>query len=362
MAKSRAGSFTRRSLFAGAAAAAAQSGEPEVRLPRKVRVALLGMDGHTGEVLRPLPRLPEVELVAVSDPDSTRVAKFLESPRYSGATGYTDYRRMLDAESPDVVGVCNPNGDRAEAILACVSRKLHVIAEKPLALTVGDLNRIQESIDKHRTRLTMMLPMRFAPPYLAMREIVEGGRIGEVIQVAAQKSYKAGRRPAWMRNKASYGGTIPWIGIHMIDLIRHTSQREFTEVFSLTSHIGFPQLGDMENVTTSVFGLDNRGIATLRMDYLRPETAATHGDDRLRLAGTKGIVEYQASTGVTLVTESAEPTRVEQLPSPRSLFVDFLESIYKDRPHALPLADVYRVNRVTIAAQTAADRHEIVSI
>ena len=58
----------------------------------------------------------------------------------------------------------------------------------------------------------------------------------------------------------------------------------------------------METATASVLQLDNGGLATLRVDYFRPETAPTHGDDRLRLAGTKGIVEYQASTGVTLMT------------------------------------------------------------
>ncbi|MCP5111247.1 MAG: Gfo/Idh/MocA family oxidoreductase, partial [bacterium] len=317
-------SMTRRSIIAGAGVAAAQSQMPAIRLPRKVRVGLIGLDGHTGEILRPLPRLPDVQLVAVADPNAKRVARLADNSRYQGLRTYTDYRQMLEAETLDLAGVCTPNGDRAQAILACVARKLHVVAEKPLALSAQDLHRIQEAVSEHGIRLTTMLPMRFSSPYLAMREIVERGEVGEVVQVAAQKSYKAGNRPAWMRNRESYGGTIPWIGIHMIDLMRHISRREFTEVFSIASHIGFPQLGDMENVTTSVFGLDNGGIATLRMDYLRPETAPSHGDDRLRIAGTEGIVEYMAATGVTFMTASSPPRQVEQLPASRSLFVDFL--------------------------------------
>ena len=38
------------------------------------------------------------------------------------------------------------------------------------------------------------------------------------------------------------------------------------------------------------------------MDYLRPATAPTHGDDRLRIAGTLGVVEHQEGRGLTLVT------------------------------------------------------------
>src|SRR3954469_10897388 len=110
----------------------------------------------------------------------------------------------------------------------------------------------------------------------------------------------------------------------MIDLMRYTSGREFKEAVGMQTHIGFPDLGEMENVTASIFKLDNGGIANLRMDYLRAASAATHGDDRLRLAGTKGVAEYQASTGVTLMTADEKPHVIEKLPAQQSVFLDFL--------------------------------------
>jgi hypothetical protein len=48
---------------------------PEVRLPRKIRLALAGFDGHPEEILRVLPQLPDVELVAVAGEGSTRTHK-----------------------------------------------------------------------------------------------------------------------------------------------------------------------------------------------------------------------------------------------------------------------------------------------
>ena len=355
---------TRRALVTGAAgtALAAQARSPLVRLPGKVRVALLGLDGHTGEILGPLPALPDVELVAVSDPDGNRLGRFQKRDGFASIRTYTDYLRMLDEEDLHMVGVCNPNGSRAAAILACLERKLHVAAEKPLALTAEDLGRIKRAVETSGMRLTTLLPMRFSPPYLAMKQIVDSDRIGEVAQIAAQKSYRAGKRPAWMRNRSCFGGTIPWIGIHMIDLMLFTSGRKFTEAYSLASHIAYPQLGDMENVTATVFGLDNGGAATLRMDYLRPETAATHGDDRLRLAGTRGVVEYQRSTGVTLMTSDSPMETVTDLPASGSLFADFLDSVYNGAPSALTLEEVYRANEVTLAAHQAAVEHRIVNL
>ena len=130
----------------------------------------------------------------------------------------------------------------------------------------------------------------------------------------------------------------------------------------MQTRIGFPDLGEMENVTASIFKLDNGGIANLRMDYLRTESAATHGDDRLRLAGTQGVAEFQASTGVTLMTSSQKPHVVESLPARQSVFLDFLDSAYNGKPASLTLADMYRVTEITIAAQQAADQGGLVKI
>jgi predicted dehydrogenase len=353
-------SLTRRSWLAGGAGTLVAGQRPAaVRLPRKVRLALIGLDGHTGEILRPLSQLPDVTLAAVYDPDGERLARAvrdLEPP----PRRYTDLGRLLASEELELAAVCGPNGGRAARILACLDRKLHVIAEKPIALTRGELDQIQAAVQRHQVRLSMLLPMRFSSPYLALKKIVGEGRIGEVVQIASQKSYKAGERPEWMRQPASYGGTIPWIGIHMIDLMRFTSGREFREVFSLKAHIGFPELGAMENVTGSLFALDNGGIAVLRMDYLRPETAPTHGDDRLRLAGLEGVAEYQAATGVTLMTAKSKPEIVRDLPPEGSVFLDFLESVYAGKPAALPYEDVIRVSEITLAAEEAAVGRRIV--
>lgn len=351
--------ITRRSLLAALPAAAA---EP-VRLPARIRVAILGLDGHTGEMVRPLPQLPDVEIAAISDPTPGAAEKFGRgNARLAGAARYTDYRKMLDAHKLDVVAVCNNNGERAKAILDCMERKLHVIAEKPLALTRADLTRIKRTMEEKKVKLGMLLPMRYASEYKALKQVVDSGEIGEVAQISAQKSYKAGKRPEWMRHRATYGGTIPWIGIHMVDLMRFASGRDFTHAASFASRVGQPEIGDMENTTGTVFRMDNGGVATLHMDYYRPETAPTHGDDRLRLAGEKGVVEYMAATGVTLISSSTKPKVLTELPPPGSVFVDFLNHVYNGRPETLSLADIFRNCEIIIGAQEAAEKRQIVAL
>ncbi|HXU82234.1 MAG TPA: Gfo/Idh/MocA family oxidoreductase, partial [Polyangia bacterium] len=352
----------RRLLFSAAALAAAPpvAPDPPVRLLRKVRLALLGFQGgHASEVLTPLPRLPEVEVVALAEPDEKERARFAARPELAKARAYADWRQMLEKEKVDLVAINNQNGERARTILACVARGLDVYAEKPLAVSRAELAAVKKAVAAKKIALGMQLPMRFSPAYLALKKIVDQGLIGEVAQMGAQKSYKIGTsrgelRAPWFFHRASYGGTIPWIGIHMIDLMRFTSGRELRQVAGFQSHVGFPELGDMENVTASLFKLDNGGVATLRMDYLRPSKAPTHGDDRLRLAGTKGIAEYQESTGVTLVTSEAAPAKLDLPPKGTSAFVDFLLASYEGKAPALPLADIYRANEIALAAFEAA--------
>lgn len=352
---------TRRTLLG--AAGAALYAQP-VPLPRKVRVGMIGLaqGTHFGEITAPLDRLPDVEIVAIAEPQPDLIERFKRNPHAASAKTYADARKMLDAEKLDVVAICNTQGERAAAIIECAQRKLNVIAEKPLAITREDLGRVKKAVDDSNIKLGMLLNMRYGAYYRALKEIAASGAIGEVIQISSQKSYKLGQRPDWFKKQESYGSSILWIGIHMIDLMRFTSGRNYTHASSFMGRLGFPNLGEMETTTTTSFRLDNGGTATLHMDYCMPETAPSHGDDRLRLAGTKGIAEYMAATGVTLVTATAKPAKVEKLPPSGSLFRDYLEFAYNGKPATLSHEDIFAACEATLAAHESAVKGKIVQL
>src|SRR5262249_38195110 len=163
--------ITRRSLLAAAAV-------PALRLPKKIRVGIAGMEGHVSEILRPIQGLPDVELVAVSDSNPARMARLDPAVHR-----YADYRQMLDRERLDVVGIGGSNGDGAAIVLACAAHKAHIAAEKPLAIERADLDRIKSAVRENGVHLTMLLPMRFSSHYLALKQVVDSGQIGEVAQI-----------------------------------------------------------------------------------------------------------------------------------------------------------------------------------
>jgi predicted dehydrogenase len=348
-----AGLVRRRDFLGGLAA---------LRLPRKIRIGMIGLDGHTGEVLGPLAQIPDAEVVALWDPARATVERFLKSPSCSNAKPYDDYRRMLDKENLDVVGICNENSGHAAAALECLERKIHVIAEKPIATELSDLPKLRKAAASGPAKFTTMLPMRFDSPYLGLKQIVDSGELGEIIQIDGQKSYKPSKRPAWYFKRKTYGGTMAWIGIHMIDLMLFTSGRDFVEAAGFQNHIGFPETGDTENVTGTVFRLDNGGVALLRMDYLRPQAADAHGDDRLRLAGTKGIAEFMHATGVTVMSDKRGRTVIQELPAKRSLFTEFLDHIYNGKPAPISWREIERGHEIVLGARDAMEARRIQKI
>lgn len=333
-----------------------------LRLDRDVRVAIIGLEGHISEILDVAKMSPRIRITAVAEKNPDLLRNGASNELIGKAKTYSDYRELLDREQIDVVAICGENAERTAVVLDCADRKLAVVAEKPLAITLEDLSRIREKVEKTRVPLTLLLSMRCEPAYQKIRSIVKEGEIGEVVTVAAQKSYKLGSRPDWMKSRSSFGGIIPYIGIHMIDLMRWTSGRDFVEAAAFQSNVGAPQIREMENNAAMIFRLDNRGSGSLRMDYLRPETAPTHGDDRLRIAGTRGVVEFQEGRGVTLVSATRKTTQVTDLPPVKRLFTDFLESIYAGTKHLISLEDVFRVSEIVLKVRDAAETGTLVKL
>ncbi|MEW6358785.1 MAG: Gfo/Idh/MocA family oxidoreductase [Planctomycetota bacterium] len=326
-----------------------------------MNVGLIGLDGHQGAVLNGIVKSDELRLAAVASERKDALDAMRRNKAADAETRfYANWEELLDKEKLDILAVCSTNVQHAAQIQAGAELGLHICSEKPLTTTLADLDETRKAVAKAGVHLTMLLTMRFTPPYLCAKRIVESGAIGEVCLVTAQKSYKLGNRPEWMRCRMSFGGTIPFVGIHGMDLIRWTSGREFVECMAYHGNTGHPDIREMEDQASVLLKLDNGGSATMRIDYCRPAAADTHGDDRLRLAGNKGVVEVMHNE-VTLITESGGTTKPE-MPPEQDLFLDFVASIKGEKEHLISAADCYRMTEVTLKARDAADAGKIVKL
>jgi predicted dehydrogenase len=208
----------------------------------------------------------------------------------------------------------------------------------------------------------MLLTMRHEPKYATMRKLVQSGAIGTVCQATSQKSYRFESRPDWQKSRQRLGGMIPYIGIHAVDLIRWITGQDFTHVAAFHGNNGTPEFKETEDQASLLLRCANGASATVRLDYLRPSTAPTHGDDRLRIAGSTGIIEaVGGEEDLLLVTDNESPRKVKLEPT-NNLFVDFVESLRAGRPSRIPAEDCFYVTEVVLKAREAAADRKLVEL
>jgi predicted dehydrogenase len=267
---------------------------------------------------------------------------------------------MLERHKLDVVIEADNDRDRADTVSACAGRGIHVIAEKPLAKDLAGLEQVQRAVEQSGIQLSMLITMRCSPGYLAMKEAVASGAVGEVTQAGAQKSYKMGERPAWQKSRDTFSGIIPFVGIHVMDLMRWVTGRDFVEIMAYAGNTAHPEVGDLEDNACLAARLDNGASAAVRLDYCRPAAAPTHGDDRLRVAGDRGVVESIGGK-VTLITAEEGPRELPR-PDPVAFFADYAAALREGRDPFIPYKDCVRITEVVLRARESADTGRPVSI
>jgi len=328
----------------------------------QLKIGFAGIAGHCGVILRGLPQLPEVSIAAIAaEPEGkAREAGFREHEAVTGDTiFYDEYRVMLEKEDLDIVGVFDIDGRRAQVLRDCARAGCHIVTEKPLGMNLDEFAAVREAVGSAGVQMTMLLTMRNSPVYAAARKVVRDGLIGEIAQITGQKSYKLGRRPEWMKSRRTFSGAIPFVGIHMIDLMRWISGRDFVSGTSLQGNVAKKdEIREMDDNAGALMLMDNGGSATLRVDFLRPAGAATHGDDRVRFAGGKGVLEVRgAEHFIRVITADGEFT--QELPDETPFFVQFVQSLRGEAESPVSAEDACRATEICLRLRDAGLKGEI---
>ena len=329
-----------------------------------LRIGLIGAIGHIDYVLDGIPQLDEIELVAaakgVPEDDIERVRN--HDACSDATTFYDDWREMLDKERLDIVSVCRPYPMNTEASIAALERNIHVVSEKPVATSLEHLSRLEEAVEKSDARMTAMFTMRFVPAFQAARKAVEDGLIGTPALATGQKSYKFGTRPEFFRERETYGGSILWVAVHAVDYVRWAAGVEYTQVAALHGNLIKTDYPGCEDHGGILFRLSNGGTGMIHLDYLRPSTSPTHGDDRLRIIGSEGVVEVTDCGERTVLIQEGEEPRDLPLPEAGNLLVDFVQELRGEGTHIIAPYEATYVTRICLLARESADRNEILPI
>jgi predicted dehydrogenase len=320
-----------------------------------VKAVVIGASGHVDLALGVARNNPGVNFVGLApgSPDEDVSSILIHQKDASEIPWYADWRDMLDRERPDLAVIAPFFYLQSTITCECLQRGIHAFVEKPMATTVEELERLRKTYARGQAKLCPMLAYRYRPEFYAAWLAVKSGLVGDPLLLSAQKSYKLGSRHRTYDRRSTYGGTIPWVAIHAIDWLWWFTGGGLTEVTASHTTAGNRGHEEMESSGACLYRLSNGGAASLTFDFFRTPTSANHSDDRLRVAGERGVLEVMNGDAM-IATEDAAPRRLE-IEEPRSIFLDFLRHIETGSPMRITSDEAFAVSEVALRTRKAAD-------
>jgi len=188
---------TRREFLSRSAAALAgfsilpsfiSKGAPSDRL----RIAHIGLGGMGNQHMNWFAALPEVEIVALCDLDKLHLDATLKSLKTiqpeNKATGFDDFRRVLDRKDIDAVTIATPDHWHAQIAMLAFEAGKDVYGEKPLSYDVSEGQRMLKSLKKHERIFQLGTQIHAGDNYHRVVEIIQAGAIGKVHTVRLWKT------------------------------------------------------------------------------------------------------------------------------------------------------------------------------
>jgi predicted dehydrogenase len=187
-----------------------------------VRVAVIGAGGIAQVAHLPvLRRVPGVEIAAICDSDRSKAQAL--AGRFDVAEAYDDIEDVLRYVNPDAVVICTPNHLHEIHVVAALSAGVHVLSERPLALTMAGVERVLQAAERHGRRVMVAMNHRFRADVQAIRGFLAGGELGSIDMIRGGwftfQPSGARQQLGWrLRRAEAGGGAMLDLGLPLIDL------------------------------------------------------------------------------------------------------------------------------------------------
>jgi predicted dehydrogenase len=267
-----------------------------------VRYAVVGL-GHIAQVAV-LPAFAHARgnsrLVAVVSGDAVKRREVARRYRLDHAFGYDDYDACL--EQVDAVYIALPNSQHAEYAVRAARAGVHVLCEKPMAVTTAECGRMIAACARHRVKLMVAYRLHFEEVNLKVIDLVRAGRIGE--PKFFNSSFSMAVRRGDIRTKRAFGGgTLYDIGVYCINAARYLFRAEPTEVAAMSVNSGVKALSEIDESTAAILRFDGGRVASFVTSFNGGDVA------EYRIVGTRGDIhvdpayEYAEGLGYTLTVD-----------------------------------------------------------
>lgn len=179
---------------------------------------------------------------------------------------YTDYQAMLAENDIQLAAIATQSGLHAQIALDCIDRGVHVIIEKPIALSIPDADEIIRRSERKGVKVCACHQNRFNPAVQEARRALEAGRFGKLshgsIHVRWNRNRAYYEQAPWRGTWAQDGGCLMNQCIHGMDLLRWMMGDGVEEVYGVTRQ-QFHKYLECEDVGMAVVKFKNGAIGTI---------------------------------------------------------------------------------------------------
>lgn len=330
---------------------------------RKLRWGILGAARVNERLLPAIVDAANAELVAIASRRPGAAAATLQkhAPQLQGVNCYDHMELLLADERIEAVYLPMSNHEHAEWALKAIARGKHVLIEKPLALTVADVDAITTAASQQGVKVMEGFMYAFHPQYARVQELLRSGVIGDI--KFARASYSFIMKPARLyrlEKDVDNGGGAMWdIGPYAIHSLRSCFG---TEPKSVIAQATYTESG-ADIATSGVFDFGNgqHGHFDISFQCSRRSEYEVTGSK----GGLKCHTVWQQAGDVPVISWWTEDGRCweERLPVSNHFVLEiehFSDCVLNDKPPFLSLDDA-RGNALAIVAamQSAAEGKRI---
>ncbi|HII4397419.1 Gfo/Idh/MocA family oxidoreductase [Clostridium perfringens] len=258
---------------------------------------------------------------------------------------YTDYKKMLQENEIDLIGISTESGIHAEIALFCIDNGINVIIEKPMAMNISDAEEIIKRSEERNVVVSACHQNRFNIAIQETRKALLSGRFGKIshgsINVRWNRNKSYYTQANWRGTWAQDGGALMNQCIHGIDLLRWMMGDEIDEIYGQTRQ-QFHSYLETEDVGMAVVKFKNGAIGTIEgTTNVYPKNL----EETLYIFGEKGTVKIGGTSTNNIDIWSFDDEKDEDLKNKGleeetcnvygnghiSLYADVIDSIKNNR-------------------------------
>jgi glucose-fructose oxidoreductase len=250
----------------------------------KVRFAVVGL-GHIAQaaVLPAFAQTKNAELTALVSGDDSKTTALKDRYGIHRTYPYDGFEECLRSGEVDAVYIAMPNDLHREYTVRAAHAGVHVLCEKPMAVTQDECSEMINACSDNDVKLMIAYRLHFEAANLEAVEIAQSGKLGDLRLFDSVFSMQV--RPGNIRvQRAHGGGSVYDIGIYCINAARYIFADDPIEVFAWDGTNGDKRFKEVDEMTSVLLRFPHQRLATFTCSFNGP------GVKRYTIHGTKGTL------------------------------------------------------------------------